>query len=61
MTRYDPAELQVSAQPAGPKKWKWTLAVGNSAPVKTGIVTGARDDALKAGREERLRLISKGR
>jgi len=35
-----------------------TLAVGNLAPAKTGHVTGTQDQALQAGQEERLRLIS---
>jgi hypothetical protein len=57
---YDPMDLEVSAQPDGNGKWKWAISGGNSAPIKTGVVTGTRAQALATGHEERWRLISKG-
>jgi hypothetical protein len=58
--KHDPSDLKVSARPAGNGKWKWTVALGDSAPVKTGIVAGTRQRALATGHGERERLISRG-
>ena len=57
---YDPFDLKISVNPhGGIDEWQWTLSIGNSAPIETGVVKGSRMDGIRAAREERLRLIGK--
>jgi hypothetical protein len=61
MSQHDPADLEITVRAAGPTTHKWMLTVGNSAPIRSGIVTGTSDDAYRVAQETRLRLISKGK
>jgi len=60
MQKRDPFDLQVSARCIAPTIWQWELKFENSSPIRTGTVEGHYRDAIKAGEEERLKLVYKG-
>jgi hypothetical protein len=60
MQKFDPFDLQVSAQVIGPRTWQWHLWFEKSSPpFCSGVVEGYYHDAIKAGEEERLKLVYK--
>ena len=60
MQKHDPFDLQVSALCIAPRIWQWHLKFEKSLPIRTGTVEGNYYDAIKAGEEERIKLVYKG-
>jgi hypothetical protein len=60
MQKRDPVDLRVSARCIAPGVWQWNLQFENSSPIRAGTVEGHYHDAIKAGEEERLKLVFKG-
>ena len=59
-SEYDPFDLKISVSPhGGIDEWQWTLSIGDDAPIESGVVKGSRMDAIRAAREERMRLIAR--
>jgi hypothetical protein len=61
MQKLDPFDFRVSAQVIGPRTWQGRLWFEQpTSPFCSGVVEGYYHDAIKAGKEERLKLVYKG-
>lgn len=63
---YDPDRLKVAINPHNTKggrarEWKWSVCEKSKGPIRSGIVTGARQKAVDAGNKVMTELKANAR